>query len=76
MWSPLPFATDPVTKLADERSHELPLTQDVIGDALGLSLAYVNRVLRRISSQARSKKIPARRSTRQQMSLQDAGGVR
>jgi len=37
--------------LADERSFELPLSQDVIGDALGLSLAYVNRVLRRLSDE-------------------------
>jgi len=36
-------------ELADERSFELPLSQDVIGDALGLSLAYVNRVLRRLA---------------------------
>lgn len=35
--------------LADECSYELPLSQDVIGDALGLSLAYVNRVLRRLA---------------------------
>jgi CRP-like cAMP-binding protein len=35
--------------LADERSFELPLSQEVIGDALGLSLAYVNRVLRRLA---------------------------
>jgi CRP-like cAMP-binding protein len=34
--------------LADECSFELPLSQEVIGDALGLSLAYVNRVLRRL----------------------------
>ncbi len=34
--------------LADERSFELPLSQEVIGDALGLSLAYVNRTLRRL----------------------------
>lgn len=37
--------------LADETSFELPLSQDVIGDALGLSLAYVNRVLRRLSDE-------------------------
>jgi CRP-like cAMP-binding protein len=37
--------------LADERSYELPLSQDVIGDALGLSLAYVNRVLRRLADE-------------------------
>jgi CRP-like cAMP-binding protein len=41
-----PSPTDPVTKLADECSYELPLSQYVIGDALGLSRAYVNRVLR------------------------------
>jgi CRP-like cAMP-binding protein len=35
--------------LADERSYELPLRQDVICDALGLSLAYVNRVLRKLA---------------------------
>ncbi len=32
--------------LADERSYRLPLTQETIGDALGLSIPYVNRVLR------------------------------
>ena len=37
--------------LADESSYELPLSQDVIGDALGLSLAYVNRVLRKLSDE-------------------------
>jgi CRP-like cAMP-binding protein len=35
--------------LADEHSYELPLRQEVICDALGLSLAYVNRVLRRLA---------------------------
>ena len=32
--------------LADERSFWLPLTQELIADALGLSIPYVNRVLR------------------------------
>ena len=32
--------------LADERSFHLPLTQEMISDALGLSIPYVNRVLR------------------------------
>ena len=32
--------------LADENSFEMPFSQDVICDALGLSLAYVNRELR------------------------------
>lgn len=32
--------------LADERSFRMPLTQEMIGDALGLSVPYVNRVLR------------------------------
>lgn len=31
--------------LADERSYRLPLTQEMIGDVLGLSIPYVNRVL-------------------------------
>jgi CRP-like cAMP-binding protein len=34
--------------LADECSYCLPLSQEVIGDALGLSLPYVNRVLREL----------------------------
>lgn len=32
--------------LADERSFSLPLTQELIADALGLSIPYVNQVLR------------------------------
>ena len=31
--------------LADEQSYHLPLTQETISDALGLSIPYVNRVL-------------------------------
>ncbi len=34
--------------LADERSYRLPLTQEMIGDALGLSVPYVNRVLQQL----------------------------
>jgi CRP-like cAMP-binding protein len=37
--------------LADERSFDLPLSQEVIGDALGLSSAYVNRVLRQLADE-------------------------
>jgi CRP-like cAMP-binding protein len=37
--------------LADAHSFELPLSQEVIADALGLSLAYVNRVLRRLADE-------------------------
>jgi len=33
-------------RLADERSFSLPLTQELIADALGLSVPYVNQVLR------------------------------
>src|SRR5204863_2062145 len=33
-------------RLADERSFSLPLTQELIADALGLSIPYVNQVLR------------------------------
>jgi CRP-like cAMP-binding protein len=32
-------------ELAEERSYRLPLTQEMISDALGLSIPYVNRVL-------------------------------
>jgi CRP-like cAMP-binding protein len=38
-----------VIGLADERSYCIPLSQEVIGDALGLSLPYVNRVLRQLA---------------------------
>ncbi len=34
--------------LADERSYRMPLTQELIGDALGLSLPHVNRTLRQL----------------------------
>jgi CRP-like cAMP-binding protein len=33
---------------ADERSYRMPLTQELIGDALGLSVPHVNRTLRRL----------------------------
>ena len=34
--------------LADQRSFAIPLTQELIGDALGLSVPHVNRVLRQL----------------------------
>jgi CRP-like cAMP-binding protein len=34
--------------LADERSYRLPLTQELIADALGLSAQYVNQTLRQL----------------------------
>ena len=34
--------------LADERSYRMPLTQELMGDVLGLSLPHVNRTLRRL----------------------------
>jgi CRP-like cAMP-binding protein len=34
--------------LADERSYRMPLTQELIGDALGLSVPHVNRTLRHL----------------------------
>jgi len=34
--------------LADERSYRMPLTQELISDALGLSVPHVNRTLRRL----------------------------
>ena len=37
--------------LADETSFAMPFSQDVICDALGLSLAYVNRELRSLASE-------------------------
>jgi CRP-like cAMP-binding protein len=38
-----------VVGLADGRSFHIPLSQEVIGDALGLSIAYVNRMLRQLA---------------------------
>jgi CRP-like cAMP-binding protein len=35
-------------ELADDRSFKIPLTQELIADALGLSIPHVNRVLRRL----------------------------
>jgi CRP-like cAMP-binding protein len=37
-----------VVGLADERSYQMPLTQELIGDALGLSVPHVNRTLREL----------------------------
>jgi CRP-like cAMP-binding protein len=34
--------------LADQRSFRLPLTQEMISDALGLSIPYLNRVLQQL----------------------------
>jgi CRP-like cAMP-binding protein len=34
--------------LADDRSFHLPLTQELIGDTLGLSVPHVNRTLRQL----------------------------
>jgi len=34
--------------LADDRSFKIPLTQELLADALGLSIPHVNRVLRRL----------------------------
>ena len=34
--------------LADERSYHLPLTQELLGDALGLSVQYVNQIIRQL----------------------------
>jgi CRP-like cAMP-binding protein len=37
-----------VIGLADERSFRMPLTQELIGDALGLRVPHVNRTLRQL----------------------------
>lgn len=34
--------------LAENQSYKIPLTQELIGDVLGLSIPHVNRVLRRL----------------------------
>lgn len=37
--------------LVEDRSYDLPLTQEEIGDALGLTAVHVNRVLQRLRSE-------------------------
>src|SRR6516225_5520377 len=37
-----------VIRLADKCSYQMPLTQELIGDALGLSVPHVNRTLRQL----------------------------
>jgi CRP-like cAMP-binding protein len=37
-----------VIGLADERSYQMPLTQELIGDALGLSVPHVSRTLKQL----------------------------
>jgi len=37
-----------VVGLADERSYQMPLTQELIADALGLSISHVSRTLRQL----------------------------
>lgn len=37
-----------VIGLADEKSYRMPLTQELVADALGLSLPHVNRTLRQL----------------------------
>jgi CRP-like cAMP-binding protein len=37
-----------IVGLADDRSYPMPLTQELIGDALGLSVPHVNRTLRQL----------------------------
>ncbi len=36
-----------IVALAGERDYELPVTQEVLADLLGLSIVHVNRTLRR-----------------------------
>jgi len=40
-----------IVGLADGQGFNLPLTQGMIGDALGLSIVHVNRTLRRLNEQ-------------------------
>jgi CRP-like cAMP-binding protein len=55
--------------LADERSYRLPLTQEVIADALGLSVQYVNQTLR----QLREEELV--RVERQRVTILNFGGL-
>jgi CRP-like cAMP-binding protein len=55
--------------LADERSYRLPLTQELIADALGLSVQYVNQTLR----QLREERLVT--VERQQVTILDLNGL-
>lgn len=56
--------------LTDGNSFELPLTQDELGDAMGLTNVHVNRVLRRLNKEGLIA------STRGQMSINDVHRLR
>jgi len=55
--------------LADERSFSLPLTQELIADALGLSVQYVNQTLRQLREEGLAL------IERQQVTILDAEGL-
>ena len=40
-----------VIGLADERSYQMPLTQELVGDALGLSVPHVSRTLKQLRAE-------------------------
>jgi len=40
-----------VISLANEHSYQMPLTQALVGDALGLSVPHVSRTLRRLAEE-------------------------
>ena len=42
----------------DEPSYRLPLTQELIADALGLSVQYVNQTLRQLREEGRCRRAP------------------
>ena len=58
-----------VIGLADERSYRLPLTQEIMADALGLSVQYVNQTLR----QLREERLVT--VERQQVTILDLNGL-
>ena len=55
--------------LADECSYRLPLTQELLADALGLSLQYVNQTLRELREEGLV------RVERQQVTITDLDGL-
>jgi CRP-like cAMP-binding protein len=55
--------------LADECSYRLPLTQELLADALGLSLQYVNQTLRELREEGLV------RVDRQQVTITDLDGL-
>ncbi len=60
--------------LAGERSYEMPLTQEILADVLGLSIVHVNRTLRRLRRDGLIRLDTRRIVIRDEQGLRDVAG--